>query len=149
MIEVRRITAEQSWPIRHAILRPGLPAESAHFTGDFSVGTLHFGAFLKGELVGVASVMRESPDGLKGIDARLRGMATLDRVRGMGCGRALVLAVQASVLDLGLKRVWCHARLKVEGFYLGLGFVRMRPDVYNLEGVGPHVQLEWLSSSKS
>ncbi len=54
--EVRLITAGETLPLRHAILRAGLPRETAIFPGDEAESSRHFGAFLEGKLVGVATI---------------------------------------------------------------------------------------------
>jgi len=46
--EIRRITTEETIPLRHPILRPGLPRETAIFPGDEAETSRHFGAFLDG-----------------------------------------------------------------------------------------------------
>jgi len=50
--EIRVITAEETIPLRHAILRAGLPRETAVFPGDEADSSRHFGAFADGQLVG-------------------------------------------------------------------------------------------------
>lgn len=136
MIEVRRIEASETWPLRHQILRPGLPAETARFDGDLSPGTGHWGAFFGRELLGVASVMQEQ-------GARLRGMAVLERSQGQGVGRALVLEIQAWARAESVPTIWCYARAHVERFYAKLGFVRTDTRVYDFVGVGPHYRMHW------
>ena len=42
---VRRATAEEVWPLRHAVLRAGLPFDTAMFDGDLDDTTRHFGTF--------------------------------------------------------------------------------------------------------
>jgi GNAT superfamily N-acetyltransferase len=146
MIEVRLIPAEATWPIRHEILRPGLPAETARFEGDHAPETRHWGAYLDGELKGVASVMQEE-------GARLRGMAVLKEVQGRGVGRELVLEIQGWARREAVSAVWCYARAHVEMFYTRLGFERSDARVYDFVGVGPHLRMEWKAervlSSKS
>ena len=42
---VRRATAEEVWPLRHAVLRSGLSFDTAKFDGDLDDTTRHFGTF--------------------------------------------------------------------------------------------------------
>ena len=44
-VVLRRASLEEILALRHAVLRPGLPLESAAFEGDDAPDTLHFGAF--------------------------------------------------------------------------------------------------------
>src|SRR5579864_5233966 len=96
--EIRPITAAETIPLRHAILRAGLPRETAIFPGDEAASSLHFGAFADGQLVGVVTLhfvpLLDRPD----FDSayQLRGMATTPEVRGLGAGRVLVEACVTS-----------------------------------------------------
>ena len=54
--EIRAISTAETLPLRLSVLRPGRPVESAHFAGDDSPGTRHFGAFREGRLLGIASL---------------------------------------------------------------------------------------------
>src|SRR5215213_6692241 len=100
-IQIREITAEQTIALRWPILRTGLPRQTAAFEGDDDPGTRHFGGYLGEELVGVASVYRaplpEMPEAEE--PRQLRGMAVLEKARGLHCGVALVRHCE---LDAGL-----------------------------------------------
>jgi GNAT superfamily N-acetyltransferase len=136
MTKVRLISAEVTWPIRHEILRPGLPPETARFDGDHAPDTRHWGASVDGKWVGVASVMREE-------GARLRGMAVLKEAQGQGIGRQLVLQIQAWAVRESVPEIWCFARVHVVSFYAKLGFKRTDAQVYDFVGVGPHFRMSW------
>jgi ribosomal protein S18 acetylase RimI-like enzyme len=93
------------------------------FEGDDDVDTLHVGAFRGEELVGIASVMRESLPGEDDADTwRVRGMATLPEARGQGYGGALLERCLTHVTDHGGHTVWCNARVDAAGFYRRYGF---------------------------
>ena len=106
--EIRRITAEETLPLRHPILREGLPPESAIFAGDEAETSRHFGAFLDGKLVGVATIhfvpLLDRPDFDPAF--QLRGMATAPEVRGMGAGKALVEACVEAARAGGAQWIW-------------------------------------------
>jgi hypothetical protein len=53
---IERLTAAETLPLRHAILRAGLPRETAIFPGDDAQTSRHFGAFSEGRLIGVATI---------------------------------------------------------------------------------------------
>jgi hypothetical protein len=54
-IEIVEIEARQTYPLRHALLRKGMPLSSCHLEGDKAVETLHIGAFESETLVGILS----------------------------------------------------------------------------------------------
>jgi GNAT superfamily N-acetyltransferase len=122
-------------PLRHAVLRPGLPRETAMFAGDDAAATRHFGAFEGREAVGCLSFMRRDRDGPA---HQLRGMATRSDVQRLGVGRALLdFATEALVAATGVRGLWCNARVESIGFYERLGWVVVS-DEFQVPGVGPH-----------
>lgn len=136
---IRVITASETRPLRQRVLRPGQRIEELVYSGDDDPDTRHFGAFVDGLLVGIASIYhREMPEGGDSGDWQLRGMATLPDRRQRGVGARLLEATIAHVAGQGGRRYWCHARTGAEGFYRKCGFTRMS-DLYEIAGVGPHV----------
>ncbi len=136
---IRPITAAETRPLRHAILRPHQPIEALVFGGDDAPDALHVGAFIGHELVGIASVSRDPLPGETGQRIwRLRGMATVEKVRGIGCGRALVEACVAHVLTHNGTLLWCNGRTSAMGFYRSLGFETRGDEYDSPAGTGPH-----------
>jgi GNAT superfamily N-acetyltransferase len=163
--EVRPIGIEQIRLLRHRLLRPRHPPEELVYLGDDAPDTLHLGAFEGGELVGIASVVREAIAPDLGIQAggepahgapphaqwRLRGMATFPHVRGRGHGARLVEGCLEHARGLGGRLLWCTARLSAEGFYRRLGF-EGRGRVFGVPGLGPHelmVRVIWPDGEQS
>jgi GNAT superfamily N-acetyltransferase len=144
-IETRRISADETIPIRWAVLRPGFPRETAVFGGDEDPTTLHLGVFYDGVLSGVASIyLADVPDAPLGGEARqLRGMATIPEVRGLGCGRALLDACVNAARSDGSRWLWCNARTSAEKFYANLGWETFTGE-FDIPTVGPHVRMRRL-----
>lgn len=140
--EIRAITAEDTLPLRLAILRPGLPRETAIFPGDDAPTSRHFGAYLDDRLVGVATMhyapLLDRPD----FDAayQVRGMATADEVRGQGAGSALLTACLDEAKRTGAHWVWCNARTPAAGFYSRHGF-QVQGGIFELPNAGPHYRM--------
>ena len=141
---VRAITPAEVRQLRHAVLRPFDPPEKLVYAGDDAPGTLHAGAFVGGELVGIASVCREAmPAGsdtrgsVAGGSWRLRGMATVPAVRGTGLGRALLEGCFRHILAQGGDLLWCNARVAALGFYERMGFIAQGPE-FEIVPIGPH-----------
>jgi GNAT superfamily N-acetyltransferase len=137
-IEIRSIRADETRVLRHDVLRPSQAPEELIFSGDHAVDSLHLGAFLADELVGVASVSRERCPGDDRFSAwRLQGMAVVPKIQGQGHGRQLLERCLQHVAERGGALLWCEGRTSVAGFYRALGF-----ELYGEEFVkpisGPH-----------
>ena len=138
--------------LRHVVLRPGLPPESAVFDGDEAPSTRHYGAFDGGVAVGCLSLMRNDRDGAA---HQLRGMATAAGARGTGVGRALLhFADETLVAATGIRGLWCNARVESIGSdpprtagaetFIGqaLSIAGTDPAIPDLPGDWPTVSLE-------
>ena len=141
MIEVRQITAAQTIPLRHAVLRPGRPIAEASFPGDELPTAAHFGAWKNGELLCVASLFLagfpEQPD----VPAfQLRGMSTAPSAQGSGLGTAIVGACLKFTRDKGAQLLWCNARTSAAGYYAKLGFKTVGSE-FDIPTVGPHFRM--------
>lgn len=143
-LDIRVVTAEQTHPLRAAILRPDRPPDQTVFPGDGAQDALHLGAYDGPEIVGTVTIMRQPPEDYTGDHPellwRLRGMATSPQVRRRGYGAALVLAGCAYVAGKGGAWLWCDARLSAVGFYQKLGF-EIRGDLYERPVTGPHYRM--------
>src|SRR5438309_1913976 len=116
--EIRIISVAEAIPLRHAVLRPGRPTETAHFPGDDAHSTRHFGAFRDGTLLAIASLYRVDMPEMAGVTAiQLRGMATAEKARGTGLGRTLLQACIVFARQTGVGLIWCNARASAVGFY--------------------------------
>jgi GNAT superfamily N-acetyltransferase len=137
-MEIRPITAAEARIVRHPVLRPGLPPETAILDHDDDLATRHFGAFDGARLVGVATFFPEPCPLRPGPRAwRLRGMATLAEMQRRGGGRSLVAeGVRVARADHA-ELMWCNARVTARGFYEKLGFATVG-DKFVLPVAGPH-----------
>lgn len=141
LIEVRTITAAETWPLRLAVLRPQRPLSAAQFPGDDLPPTKHFGAFRDNNLLGIASLFLAEMSERPGASAlQLRGMATAPAVRGAGFGRALVAASVAFARESGMNLIWCNARISAVGFYRKLGWEIVGTE-FDIPDVGPHFRM--------
>jgi predicted GNAT family N-acyltransferase len=140
VIAVRRIDVRAARQLRHQLLRPHQEPWEIVLDGDDGADTAHLGAFEDDALVGIASVMRESPpwDEDAARAWRLRGMATLPEVRGQGYGGALLERSLAHAVDQGAELAWCTARVPAAAFYRRFGFESVG-DVFDVPSIGPHV----------
>ena len=86
---VRRATAEEVWPLRHAVLRAGLPFDTAKFDGDLDDTTRHFGAFDGHDILCCLSLFQSTWN--KSDAWQLRGMATVATHQRQGFGQLLLM----------------------------------------------------------
>ena len=139
--EVKRITAAQTVPLRHKVLRPGRPVNSANFPGDEDPTTHHLGAFCGQDLLSIASLfMAEMPEQVGRKAFQLRGMATAPQARGRGLGRQLVAECIRLARAQNAELVWCNARTSAAEFYRKLGFETVGPE-FDIPDVGPHFRM--------
>jgi GNAT superfamily N-acetyltransferase len=130
-LEVRRARADEIFPLRHAVLRPGRPVIASVYAED--AGAVHIGAWDVGSddgdmLVGCATVF---PDPWRGSDDcpaadeawRLRGMAVDPSRHRTGVGRHVLAAVVDAAIVGGAPLLWANARTSALPFYLGGGWV--------------------------
>jgi len=138
---VRFISAAETIPLRHTILRAGKPIETATFTGDDAPTTKHLGAFRNNQLLGVASLyIVELPERPAVPALQLRGMATAQHARQSGLGRALVMACIAVARSEKVQLLWCNARISASAFYAKMGFTILG-DEFEIPDVGPHYRM--------
>lgn len=139
MTHVRLISAEETWSLRHRVLRPHQDMTAVQYAEDERDDPLHFGAMDKSEILAIASVYHEDENGQRGLGIwRLRGMASDPAVRGHGFGAHVLQGCLQYLREFGASQVWCNARVTVRGFYEKHGFV-VEGDVFEMPGIGPHV----------
>lgn len=141
---VRRATAAEIFPLRHAVLRPGRPVRDSVYAEDDAA--VQVGAWDGDVLVGCATVF---PEPWPGHDApgappadptawRLRGMAVDPDRHGRGVGRGvLAVAVEAAVAD-GARLLWAHGRSGALGFYARLGWRVVGEEFVTADSGLPH-----------
>lgn len=149
---VRPVLASEVWPIRHQVLRPERPLESSRYPGDERPDTRHFAVLNRGRPVGVGSVYHEDPPaeftvpGLEpGLGWHLRGMATLEEIRGTGAGSALLRTALANAVLAGAGAVWCKAGTSAADFYRKHGFQTLGYE-FEIPGLGPHLFMYWMDA---
>jgi GNAT superfamily N-acetyltransferase len=147
-VTLRRITPEETRPLRQQLLRQGVPLDRLVYPGDMEPDSFHVGAFNGDEQVGIATVMCQPPNLSRGVPPihmepdhprgwRLRGMATTDDMRGQGIGSKMLAACIGHVAVQGGAFLWCEARIAAREFYLRNKF-RVIGDAYHVPDVGPH-----------
>lgn len=127
------------FPLRHAVLRTGLPEHAARYPEDALPDTFHLAAWDGADrVVGCVTFFPDPWPGAPGaVCYRFRGMGTDPRVRGQGYGAALLAAGVAAAAERGAELVWCNGRTSARGFYERAGF-QAHGEEFTLEPSGPH-----------
>lgn len=114
------ISAEETHPLRLAVLRATTTSKQVVFPEDDFPGVVHLGVSVEGELVAVSTwVPRPHHDQAA---VQLRGMATAARLQGTGLGGLLLESGCRRALSADLHVVWANARDTALPFYLQHGF---------------------------
>ena len=136
MIQIREISAEETYPVRLEVLRKNIPLPYV-FNGDNDSETFHLGAFENEKLIAVSSYMKAENENFKGTQYQLRGMATLQNYQGKGAGK---LMIEKAISILKLKKtaiLWCNARIAAVKFYEKQGFI-IFGEKFDVPYIGDH-----------
>ena len=132
------IKAQDTWSLRHRVLRPHQTIEDCDYPNDRNPESFHLGVFIGEHLIGIGSFYAEKNDALKGWKQyRLRGMATHPEFRGQGAGAKLIRFAVEHLRAQKADLLWCNARENAKGFYEKLGF-GTHGEPFHIEGIGEH-----------
>ena len=138
-IVIRRVTPADVIDLRHAVLRAGLPRDTAVFPGDESDGARHYGAISGDELLCCATLHPSEWDGRPAF--QLRGMATAPHAQRRGLGRLVLETIERDLLAGGNGgQLWCNARVPAVDFYRSMGW-EVASDEFDVPTAGPHVKM--------
>ncbi len=120
---IRRITAEETVPLRHSVLWPDHPVSYVLLPEDAS--GYHYGAFLPDTStpVAVISVFVDPLPDAPSVDtraeaARFRKFACDPNHQGRGIGTMLLKHVfDTAAAEMGCGVIWCDARMSAAGWY--------------------------------
>lgn len=138
---LREIKAEETWPVRHPVLRAGRPLEDVYMEADEKESTFHLGVFYNQNIVAIASFMEDSHPDFSGVQSRLRGMAVLPEFRKKGLAELLLTKGEALLKERGRTLLWFNARIVALSFYKNLGY-EIVGDEFDIPKVGPHFRMK-------
>jgi GNAT superfamily N-acetyltransferase len=131
---IQKITSQDTWPIRHAVMWPDKPIDHVRLPDDEQ--GLHFGCYDHGRLVSVISLF------ITGDEAQFRKFATCADFQGKGYGTALLQHIVNEAGLYGIRRLWCNARVSKSSFYERAGF-RYTGNTFEKDGIA-YVVMEQL-----
>lgn len=115
-MEIKEISAEKTWPLRHEVMWPKEPFDFIKLPED-SKG-VHFGLFLENELVSVVSLFKQ-----KKSNAQFRKFATQTKHQSNGYSTKLLLHLMQFAKKKGFHTLWCNARVDKAYFYKKFGMI--------------------------
>lgn len=137
-LHIKIISAKETYPVRHPILRTGRPLEDCHFEGDDSDNTFHLGLFDKEKLIGVASFFKNTnPKFDTANQYQLRGMAILSSYQGIGLGKMILQYGENELINNSTSLIWCNAREIAVSFYEKLHYKKIGEPFY-IKNIGLH-----------
>ena len=113
VFDIRKISSTQTWPLRHQVMWPNEPLAYVKLPNDDA--GIHYGLFLDGQLTSVVSLF------IINQEAQFRKFATLMSEQGQGFGTELLSHLFKQLVSLGVKRIWCNARVDKALFYHRFG----------------------------
>ena len=136
MIQIKEISAKETFPIRLEVLRKNIPLPY-EFNGDFETETIHLGAFKDEKLIAVSSYMKAGYKDFEGNQFQLRGMATLTEFQGFGAGKLMLQEAVQIIKEKKCNLLWCNARIAAVDFYKKQGFQTFG-EKFEISFVGDH-----------
>ncbi len=112
-IEIKQITADQTWHLRHRVMYPNEPFESIRLPDDFE--GVHFGLFKNNHLVTVVSLF------IRNEEMQFRKLATEITEQENGYATKLLFHIFEYAIQIQATRIWCNAREKKAYFYEKFG----------------------------
>ena len=139
-VVVKPIASEETYELRHKVLRPNQSLQDCKYPLDHDVSALHIGCFLDSTLVAVGTIFCEDREGnTSGNVWRIRGMAVSPGNRGKGIGGKVLSALINHVEQQHPgAEIWCNGRECVKEFYEHFGFLQVG-DAFELPMIGLHV----------
>ncbi len=138
MPDIRKISAQQTFIVRHPVLRKGKPIDSCHFDGDELPTTQHFGLYENETVEGVISLFeKNNPLFDERHQVQIRGMAVLENNQGKGFGRLLVSHCEELLKSQNMALIWFNARENAVGFYQKMGY-EIIGNAFDIPDVGIH-----------
>ncbi|MEL4307852.1 GNAT family N-acetyltransferase [Joostella sp. CR20] len=135
---VKIISAQEAQIVRHPVLRPGKPLETAVFPDDALEDTFHVGVVENNEAVGTVTFIKKKNNLFTANNQyQLRGMAVLDVHQKKGFGALMVQKAETVMLEKGGDFIWLNAREIAVPFYKKMGY-KIVGDVFQVPEIGPH-----------
>lgn len=138
MTLIKEISAQETFIVRHPVLRKGKPIKSCAFDGDDLETTHHFGLFENSNLTGIISLfLKTNPIFAENSQSQIRGMAIAEAHQKRGFGETLVKHCEEYCISNQIDLIWFNARTAAVGFYKKMGY-EIKGNPFDIPEVGEH-----------
>lgn len=138
MICIKEIPFQDTFPVRHVVLREGKPIESCFFEGDDLETTQHFGLYLDKKVVAVVSLFKKNNAiFIENNQFQIRGMAVLKETQKSGFGKILLSHCEAELSKQKEVILWFNARINAVPFYEKSGYTK-KGTSFEIKDIGLH-----------
>lgn len=115
-LEIREISAEVTWNLRHTVMWPSKPIDYVKLPVDKE--GLHLGLFVQGKLTSIVSAF------IVDHKAQFRKFATLEEEQGKGYGTQLLSYLFNELKSKDIDKIWCNARIDKAAYYERFGLAK-------------------------
>jgi ribosomal protein S18 acetylase RimI-like enzyme len=138
MTLIKEISSQETFIVKHPVLRKGKPIETCVFDDDDLETTHHIGLFDDLNLIGIISLfLKTNPIFAENIQAQIRGMAIVESHQKKGLGEALVKHCEEHCITNQFNLIWFNARTAAVGFYKKMGY-EVKGNSFEIPEVGEH-----------
>lgn len=142
LVQVKEITTSETIPLRHQVLRQGKSIETCNFEGDNLASTFHLGLFYYGDLIGIATYVKNSNNYIEAKNQyQLRGMAISQQFQGKKLGNVLLERGMLLLKQKNSDVLWCNARENATNFYSKFGFIKYGKP-FDIPYIGTHYLMQ-------
>lgn len=145
-VQIKEILAEQTYALRHPLLRQGQPYESCRLDQDNHPQTLHLGAYVSHRLVGILSAMpNRCPEFINQNAIQLRGIAVDPEFQRNKIASQLIQSILLRIqANKSVHCVWLNSRVKANALYLSNGF-EVLGTPFEIIPIGMHQRfIQWM-----
>jgi GNAT superfamily N-acetyltransferase len=136
--QIQRATLQEILDLRHAVLRGGLPRETARFPGDDDPNTVHLAAKDGSKVVGCATILLNEWNGERA--CQLRGMAVDSGFQRRGVGQRMLAEVNLIAAEQGVGLLWANVRKTAVKFYQKCEWTVVSEE-FEVPTAGPHFRM--------
>jgi GNAT superfamily N-acetyltransferase len=145
-IQIKEILAKQTYELRHPLLRKGQPYDSCQLENDNHPQSIHLGAYISSQLVGILSAMPNCcPDYNDQIAFQLRAMAVHPEFQRRKIASQLIQNIVRRLKeDSKVENIWLNARVNANALYLNNGFQAIGTP-FEIKPIGVHQRfIKWI-----
>ena len=146
-LQIKEIQAKQTYELRHPLLRKGQSYESCNLENDNHPDSIHLGAYISNQLVGILSALpNKCPNYNTPSAIQLRAVAVHPNFQRKKIATYLIHSILMQLKERkSVEIVWLNARIAANALYLGCGFNPLE-NPFEIKPIGMHQRyIKWIS----